>query len=382
MSAFPTFGSFGGQGSSGKSGGGGGGVADFFKNIMGNKGGVGDLSEYAQSQGYSPGFNQHFGQGFKSGKSFVSLSQMQKRQAGDPQFNRGGLAGQLTGALLFDTIRQQKAADQFAAEQRAMIGGFGEALGRNVSDIKALGDESWANFQGLGAGLEGRGEAGIARFEGGVTESRGFLQAQIRKAEKVAEGAVLGLKDRTNIDASSAAFGINARVRAQTDRINSDPTMTGAQKRDALFAANQEGIRQQGAQINQIMGTFNQQQAGLRMAQAQISSAGAGQLGQFESTVTGARVQSQAQANAMFQAGAAYRAQGESVRTAALNVAAQFELSGRQAMFDMITNAPRGIISVFAGLTSLLGALTLPGISGLGPLQLAQGSLGLAGANT
>jgi len=389
--AFDSFGGYGNTRSSGRGIGagmtssqgggfsqhsGGTGVDDFFQNVMGgNRGGVGSLDQYAKSQGYTGGPGGYSRS--EGGRKFsTSAKQLQMRMQRDRQQQTtatgGGLAGQLMKALQFDTERQQAEANKFYDQQQQAIGQFGESLDQNVDDIKAQGEASQKAFQEMGQNLEGQGEKGIKRFEKGVTQSRGEIKDQIGKAEKFAQAAVTGLQDRTNIDASNAAFGINARVRSQTDRIGSDPNLTAAQKQDAMFQANTAGIRAQADQITNIKSTFNQQQAGLRMAQAQISGAGAQTLGAFESTVTGARVQSQAGANAMFQAGAAFRAQGESVRTAAINTAAQFELSGRQAMFEMITNAPRGIISIFAGLTSLLGALSLPGVAGAPPLQMPQ----------
>lgn len=281
------------------------------------------------------------------------------------QLARGGAMPELFRALAFDTIRQQGAADELFNRGNQAISDFGSFVDTNAQRMIELGDEQAGTLRGIGQGLEETGQSGLDQFESGVRESRGLLQGQISKSERYAQQAVTGLTDDTNIQATNAVSGMNQRMASEKQRIASDPNLTAAQKRDMSMQLSFQTQQAAGGIIAQIKTRFNETRAGLRMQQANVSASGAQVLGGFESTVQGQRNVAIGERNRMQQAGAAFRAGAESIRTAALAAASQFGAQGREAMFNMIQQNPRGIVSIFAGLSSLLGAITQPGAQGI-----------------
>jgi len=348
--------SFGGGGQQGA-------VEDFFSNQL--KGPGASSAEDLGLGTFNPAtgmFEGSVGKGFSGGGHKVSRRPADVQRAiRRDQLARGGAMPELFQALAFDTSRQQGAADELFARGNQSISEFGSFISSSEQQMIALGEEQAGTLREIGQGLGETGQAGLDQFERGVGESRGLLQGQIRKAEGFAAASIAGLTDDTNIQATSAVTGLNQRMASERQRIASDPNLTPAQRRDMELQLSFQTQQAAGGIVQQIKTRFNETRAGLRMTQAQVSSQGAGVLGQFESTVQGQRNAAIGERNRMSQAGAAFMAGAESIRTAALASASQFGAQGRQAIFNMIQQNPRGIVSVFAGLSSLLGAITMPG---------------------
>jgi len=340
-----------------------GAVQDFFQNQL--KGPGARSAEELGLGTFNPatGMFEQTGAG-KRGKFQRSQKNVEAAIRRD-QLARGGAMPELFQALAFDTVRQQGAADELFNRSNQAIGDFGEFVSENERRMIELGEEQAGTLRGIGQGLEETGQSGLNQFETGVSESRGILRGQISKSERYAQQAITGLTDDTNIQATNAVSGMNQRMASEKQRIASDPNLTPAQRRDMNMQLSFQTQQAAGGIVTQIKTRFNETRAGLRMQLSQVSASGAQVLGGFESTVQGQRNVAIGERNRMQQAGAAFRAGAESIRTSALATAAQYGAQGREAMFNMIQQNPRGIVSVFAGLSSLLGAITQPGAQGI-----------------
>lgn len=350
--------------------------------VMGPRNPQQALEEFAASQGYQMRGGQFVRR--EGGLKFTaSPSEMAKRM-GPPGMRGGGLLGQMAGALGRDVQAQQEAADRQFARQQEEIEGMKGFLGERTGDFEALAEEQAGTLREQAGRLEETGgelrEDTLSRFESGAEGVMEDVRGQIGKAEDLAAQATREFEDRAAQDASAAAYGIRRNAQAAMEQIgaglNPDGTlMTPAQRQAAMTELRMETDAQVQQQITGIFSDYNRMRAGLRMNQASLAMAGGQLLGQVGTAISGQRAQAllstQAMQQQLMEFGANMRVQAEQIRSSAQLAAVNFEMQGRLAISEMVRANPEGIISLYAALSSFIGAATIPGAVFLPEFQFA-----------
>ena len=358
------------------------GTDDFLKNTFSSSGipGVGDIGEYMKTMGFAPSYSRFHGQGFKSGRNFVSMSEAIKRARGDAFARSGGLGSQLLATNIFDTTRAQQAADQQHEDVRGAADDFLQSGLSGAQEARDLADEQYGTLNELAGGIESRGEEGYERFESEAAAARGRIQGYLRSGIGDARDALEGYEDQTLAQAQFAQQGVAERYSQEMKRMF-EPNADGTMPTDAQMNERRRGARRDaaltGAQINtQIMTRFNETKAALGFQLGQMQIQAGGITAGFETAISGQRVGAEANRQRSSEFGATLRVQSEQFRTAASNYATQLEVNSRGMYAEMIRNSPQEVISLLPGLASILGILTAPGAGALGPLQLPKNSIG------
>lgn len=322
-----------------------------------------DIDTFATDQGYKR-VGSDFVKTSASGIKFtISEADMRKRQQAQ---QGGGFLQQLFSGLGFDLTQQQGAAERMFQNLQGQITGFEDFLGERAGDFEELAGEQFENLSGLAGDIEQQAQEGLEAFETGASETLADVRGQVSKAEELARLAAENFEDRVAQDAAAAATGIRGRAQSESKRIaaglNPDGSMmTPAERFAAQNALRMDTETQVQTQITGLMSNFNNVKAQLEVNRANVALSGGQLLGQVGVGLAEARTRAQAVANQMTQFGAGLRLQGEQIRSAAQLNAVNFEMQGRQALFQMIQNNPEGIVSVYAALASFFGAATTPG---------------------
>jgi len=327
--------------------------------------------------------------------------------AGGPQVTgttRSSAINQFSTALFQDIANQQDAADQQFNRLDANNRAFEDLIGRSgeLNDLGQLQNEA---LQGRAKGFDER----AAQFEQGANQRASDFESQFnKKSDQISkdtksnvdaankkfdsaidrfESVLSGFQDQTAQQSANAVRGIQANMkRAQqqiASGINPDGSlMTGPQRFQAQLTLERDTNDQVNQTVTQISTSFNEKFADLGSQLSQLKAAGAQQAFQGAGLIsqtelglqqgrTGARaLGEQTRLNAR-QSGAqtrqfaeGMRQLGEQLQAAGLTASMNFEAQGRGQLADMIRNNPRGIISVFAGLSALANASATLGNQG------------------
>jgi ElaB/YqjD/DUF883 family membrane-anchored ribosome-binding protein len=262
----------------------------------------------------------------------TALGTVTQRQG---QFQAGGFLEQMAGALGRDITAAEEAGGRQFQRQQAETDAFRQFIEEQTPQFGEMAEQQAGRLEDAAGRLEQTGAERLSKFEEGA-------QGAIAEAR----AAVSGFEDRVAQDASLASEAIRRRGQAASQQIaagiNPDGSlMTPAQR----FAAQSELMHntdvQVQQQVGQMMNNFNNVKAQLQSNVASISAA-----------VSGQRVQAQEVANRMDQFGTQVRQFGEQLRSAA-------QLNASR-LAEMVRANPESVISVFAALSSFLGAATLP----------------------
>lgn len=302
---------------------------------------------------------------------------------------RGGTnaLSQMGAALRQDVMRQQEAADQQFGAQQQQAGMFEEMLGRRVPQIEELGQQQLNRMTGeanrIEAGAQSRLGGDIAFTDKVYGDTKRMAADSLRRAEQatgIARDVAENYQDRVAQDAQTIAGGLRNDMQNEMKRIgagiNPDGTMMTAEQRQAsmqelrTFTSQRvdQALQPLFSRANEMKTQLESQVAQFKSQESSTAMQGAQTVGSTGASLAQTRVASTSQFNQSLQIGATMRQFGEQLRSAANLQAVNYEMQGRMAMAELATR-PRGIISMYAGLSSLFAAHTAPGAQQVGALM-------------
>lgn len=360
------------------------------------EGGIGDLQSLFQSLGQGGvNFNDLFKQGtHTAGQRPVNITGIQRQGVGDnspffvsPQVAlneleaaQPGILEQMAQALMGDMFRQQGAADRQFERNEGAIQGINQVLGGVRGRLEGQASESAMNLNRLGELFLGRAENTLHSFDEASALLTKDISGQVRGATQAASRVVSNERRvEREFQSSEAALAVNVTLgiardgRQRKELINSGVMADGtlmtpeqkaqlSQNLDRDMRENSFSVRAELAQAYNIgKATLGGRVSTALANLASVKLSGAGLLANLGTALSGQRVQLEGLRNQTAEFAGNLNIMGEQMRASAQLASVQFEIQGRMGIAQLISNNVEGVVSMFAGLSSLFAAFSAPG---------------------